>query len=263
MNYLKNYNDFALYVKELVKLGKRPKTQYEFSKNKNCWDHKEYEFHHIMPKSFGGSNTYDNLIPLTPREHYLMHYLLCKIYKNDNDKYYKMLNAFNRMSHCGKYNSKMYSYLRDEFRREHGKTVKGDKNKKARSVINLETLEVFDCINDAKAKYKINNISACCRNIINENKGTYWQYYDPTKSDEYYKELLKEKQQKSAINYNIRFKGAALCKKVKASTGETFDSINDALEWCKSGHIMDVINNKRKFAGKHPITKEKLRWELC
>ena len=38
------------------------------------------EKHHILPKSLGGSNDPTNLAWLTPREHYICHLLLVKIY---------------------------------------------------------------------------------------------------------------------------------------------------------------------------------------
>ena len=37
------------------------------------------ECHHIIPKSFGGSEDKDNLVLLTPKEHFLAHKLLVKI----------------------------------------------------------------------------------------------------------------------------------------------------------------------------------------
>ena len=51
------------------------------------------ETHHILPKCLGGTNTDDNLINLTAREHYVAHLLLVKIYQKKNDK-----NAVIRMS---------------------------------------------------------------------------------------------------------------------------------------------------------------------
>jgi hypothetical protein len=38
------------------------------------------ENHHILPRCMGGSNTPDNLVKLTAREHFVAHQLLCKIY---------------------------------------------------------------------------------------------------------------------------------------------------------------------------------------
>ena len=37
------------------------------------------EKHHIIPRSFGGDDTPENLVLLTGREHYLVHVLLCKM----------------------------------------------------------------------------------------------------------------------------------------------------------------------------------------
>jgi hypothetical protein len=38
------------------------------------------EQHHILPKSMGGSNDRSNLIDLTPRQHYLAHWMLWQSY---------------------------------------------------------------------------------------------------------------------------------------------------------------------------------------
>jgi len=43
------------------------------------------EKHHIIPKCMGGSNEKQNLIELTAREHFICHWLLCRIYP-DNKK---------------------------------------------------------------------------------------------------------------------------------------------------------------------------------
>lgn len=41
-----------------------------------------YEIHHIVPICMGGSNDGSNLVKLTFREHYIVHWLLTKIYPN-------------------------------------------------------------------------------------------------------------------------------------------------------------------------------------
>jgi hypothetical protein len=41
-----------------------------------------YETHHILPRSMGGSNDKTNLIKLTAREHYIAHWILWRIYRN-------------------------------------------------------------------------------------------------------------------------------------------------------------------------------------
>jgi hypothetical protein len=52
------------------------------------------ELHHIIPRSLGGSDTKDNLVRLTAREHYLAHYLLMKMQVPKSGGYYSMLKAF-------------------------------------------------------------------------------------------------------------------------------------------------------------------------
>lgn len=51
-----------------------------------------YELHHIIPKSLGGTNDADNLILLSLKEHYVAHHCLSKLGEN------KMLWAFWMMS---------------------------------------------------------------------------------------------------------------------------------------------------------------------
>lgn len=53
-----------------------------------------YERHHIIPKCLGGTNDKNNLVKLTAREHYLVHWLLTKIHPTD----FKIWTAFALMS---------------------------------------------------------------------------------------------------------------------------------------------------------------------
>lgn len=63
-------------------------------KNNPIYKENEYcERHHIVPKCIGGTNDPSNLVNLRPREHYVCHLLLTKIYANDNIIYEKMLKA--------------------------------------------------------------------------------------------------------------------------------------------------------------------------
>lgn len=54
-----------------------------------------YEKHHIIPKCLGGSNKKDNIILLTPREHYIAHLLLTQMYTGKIKS--KLCCAFMRM----------------------------------------------------------------------------------------------------------------------------------------------------------------------
>jgi len=81
-----------------------------------------YEAHHIVPKSFGGSNKQSNLVLLTPREHFLCHLLLPKM-MIDPVKAGKMVYAFFRMKH-----KHINSRLFDRFRTSYGTLTKGENN---------------------------------------------------------------------------------------------------------------------------------------
>lgn len=49
-----------------------------------------YERHHIVPKCLGGSNKKENLVLLTAREHFIVHWLLIRIYSDNR----KLAHAF-------------------------------------------------------------------------------------------------------------------------------------------------------------------------
>ena len=71
------------------------------------------EKHHILPKSIGGSDSKTNLIQITSRKHFLVHYLLTKCVKQKTPSWYSMVKAFNMMSvtspqHQRYINSKLY-----------------------------------------------------------------------------------------------------------------------------------------------------------
>ena len=69
------------------------------------------ESHHIIPKCMGGTNKWDNLVDLTAREHFLVHWLLHKIYPNE----FKLLcawNSFCRTNHPGRVISHLYERCR-------------------------------------------------------------------------------------------------------------------------------------------------------
>jgi hypothetical protein len=75
------------------------------------------ETHHIIPKSLNGSNHPDNLVKLSAREHFICHYLLCKIYPKNSIEYHKMIFALRMMKningqHQRYFNSRLYEIVR-------------------------------------------------------------------------------------------------------------------------------------------------------
>lgn len=73
------------------------------------------EKHHIIPKCLGGNNSKNNIVELTAKEHYIIHYLLVKIYPFE----YKLAYALFRMCQKGKFtqerfipSAKTYEYIK-------------------------------------------------------------------------------------------------------------------------------------------------------
>lgn len=84
------------------------------------------EKHHIIPKSLNGSDLKENLVLLTPKEHFICHLLLPKMTFGNNQK--KMIFASNMML-CGKNRyvpcSRIYSKVREEFSKTISATLTG------------------------------------------------------------------------------------------------------------------------------------------
>lgn len=76
------------------------------------------ESHHIVPKCMGGTDDKDNLVDLTPEEHYLAHQLLCKIYPNHLGLSFAALTMCQFTKYV-KRNNKQYGWLR----RKHAENV--------------------------------------------------------------------------------------------------------------------------------------------
>lgn len=75
------------------------------------------EKHHIIPKSMGGNNRKENIVKLTPREHFIAHALLTKMCFENKHKI-SMACAFFRMNPKNNFqkrkilNSKLYEKIR-------------------------------------------------------------------------------------------------------------------------------------------------------
>ena len=76
------------------------------------------EVHHIIPRSLGGDNDASNLVNLTPREHWIAHLMLRKMFPKGSPYRHKMNAAVSRMS--GRrywrqaFNSRLYQAIRQE-----------------------------------------------------------------------------------------------------------------------------------------------------
>ena len=76
------------------------------------------ETHHILPRCMGGADDKENLVELTPEEHYLAHQLLVKMHPENA----KLVFAAVMMT-CNSYgkrsNNKLYGWLRRKSRKQH------------------------------------------------------------------------------------------------------------------------------------------------
>ena len=89
--FIKNkfYNEYYNIINEACKLNR-------VKLPKNNPNYVYYESHHIIPRSLNGSNVPNNLVLLTPQEHYRCHELL-PMFTKGNDRT-KMIYAWNLMS---------------------------------------------------------------------------------------------------------------------------------------------------------------------
>ena len=168
----------------------------ENAKNREVYDKRfsienYIEKHHILPKSFGGSDSHENLVNLTAREHYLCHALLMKIAKqnyslNKSEKtlkeYRQMWYAFNMMNISISSSQKRYfnSKLFEVFKNKNIKiTKKYEKNY-------LERVFIFyiekNCVDDPiafealKAKFKFNGTKKQLVKLFNKNEFKIMDY---------------------------------------------------------------------------------------
>jgi hypothetical protein len=73
------------------------------------------EVHHIIPISLGGSNDKDNLISLTPRQHYIAHWMLWKACGGVAGRSFFMMSNFGKY---GKVNSTTYAKARENYSKQ-------------------------------------------------------------------------------------------------------------------------------------------------
>ena len=92
------------------------------------------EIHHIKPQSLGGLDTPDNLVKLTPREHFICHWLLVKM--TTGQEHHKMLNALrmmraenpNQQRYTTKITARVYAKIKEEYAELQSKKFTGKGN---------------------------------------------------------------------------------------------------------------------------------------
>lgn len=130
MNYKWHYDNLIKTRKEL---------------NRKKYNGYYYEDHHIIMKSMGGTNDKNNRLLLTSKEHYIAHYLLWKIYENNQTAcaFFYMCNDGNKTGI--KISSRLYEEIREECAKISSKTLKSQWN-------NLESRKKLSIANSMKNK---------------------------------------------------------------------------------------------------------------
>jgi hypothetical protein len=216
------------------------------------------EKHHIIPKSFGGSNEKENIICLTAREHFIIHRLLAKIYPDTG-----MVHAVFKMScmdkHWGTYKvkSRTYAYLREQ----HALTVKNDKGaskKKSEALLGRKQTKEHAL---KRAKSRKNNgpwLKEETKTKIgdaNRGKDGFW------KGKTLPEELVKKRNNTRFANgnycqtYETRQKISASLKGIKGSPKTEEQKSKQRKKYLVNGEI--VVENAKKYCLENNIRYQK------
>lgn len=103
------------------------------------------EKHHIIPKCMGGTNDKSNIAVLTYREHYLAHYLLTKIYKEQSGVNYAFLCMLRKQPTGERVlTSRMFENIKSNFsnfKKKYCKLENPGKTKKSREAARKRMIE--------------------------------------------------------------------------------------------------------------------------
>ena len=128
------------------------------------------ENHHILPRSLGGSDSEDNLVKLTAREHFIAHLLLAKFKPCKQTVYavWMMQCKSNNQQRYDIKNSRMYAWARSEFKKYLNQNGKHNSQYGTMWICNIESKEnkkisKNDIIPEGwiKGRSKWNRISNC------------------------------------------------------------------------------------------------------
>lgn len=121
------------YTNLYYKIIQNAKSKDRIKRRSTHRDYIYYENHHIIPKSLGGTDSQNNLVLLTPREHFLCHYLLCKMITENTTEWNKLVRAFTFMysstsNHNRYVNSRLYESARKNIGKIMSKSQSGSGN---------------------------------------------------------------------------------------------------------------------------------------
>ncbi len=88
------------------------------------------EKHHIIPRCIGGSNSKNNLVKLTAREHFICHVLLCEIYPDNKKLKYALCLMNIGKQKYKEANYKISNRIYERLKHEHSLLMRGNQTRK-------------------------------------------------------------------------------------------------------------------------------------
>lgn len=106
------------------------------------------EIHHVVPRCIGGGDEPENLVKLTPEEHYVAHQLLVKLHPSER----KLVFAAWMMCNGKQRSNKRYAWLKQRHRKVLSETHSGKKmsDENRKKLLEANTGRV--CLEDTKRK---------------------------------------------------------------------------------------------------------------
>lgn len=198
------------------------------------------------------------------------------------------LNSTKRNKHCGNHpvtGEKLAWMYLDEYEKSTEDEInnklnralngrKGEASSSARKVVCLNSKLVFNTMNEAKEYYKLTGVSgicSCCKNgkscygeDVKTHEKLYWMYYEEyVKLDNIDDEL--QRRRNETLENSQRMNGSknpSARKIICLNNKKIFDTVKNAAEYYNAPRsaISGCLTGKRKSAGIHPVTGEKLHW---
>ena len=244
---------------------------------------KYHERHHIIPRCKNGTDHKDNLIDLFAREHFIAHKLLAEENADDD----QLVSAYIIMAFTKDQNQDRYELTPDEYekaRQAHAKRFSGGNNPSARQVIRLCDEKVYPTIKD------------CCHDN-HSNNNTMWNMLKQHRNFMYYDEWIAmtndERKNVKMIDWDaVHHKNRSEAAKRSGNGGSTYCSLSTREKiglahkgkygvsvYCpeldkqfatiqeassktniNKTSLGRCVRGEQNYAGKHPVTGEKLHW---